>query len=105
MTSTTIRGYMGTVTLDGDAVIIRKWMRGETRIYLSQISGVSIEPAGIGIKAIRFITAGGVPSRRPLPLVGSRDVANDPQALIFRSARRSEFAAFADLVNATRSTS
>lgn len=103
--STTIRGIMGSVTLDGDTVVIRKWMRGETRVYLDQISGVSIEPAGIGIKAIRFITAGGVPSRRPRPVAGARGVADDPQALTFGAKRRGEFAAFADLVNAARRAS
>jgi hypothetical protein len=93
---------MGSVALGSDTVVIRKWARGETRIYLDQISAVSIEPAGIGLKAIRFVTAGGVPSGRPLPVMGSPGIGDDPQALMFTSGQRGEFAAFADLVNAAR---
>ena len=102
MASQFIKGYHGSVTLDGDVVTIHKSLRGDTSIYLSQISGVSIEAAGLGMKAIRFITAGGLASRRSMALGSHRDLASDPQALTFRSGRLVEFQAFAASVDAAR---
>ena len=97
-----IDGYQGSVALDGDTVTIRKNLRGDTRIYLSQITGVSIEPAGIGMNAIRFITAGGTVHGRSVAGGRHKNLARDPQAVTFRSGRRNEFRAFADMVDAAR---
>jgi hypothetical protein len=93
---------MGSVTIDGDVVIISKRMRGETRIDLAQVSGISIERAGLGMKAIRFMTAGGTAGHRSPVLGSSRDLANDPQALTFRSKHLAEFQAFAAEAEARR---
>jgi hypothetical protein len=98
----TVSGYMGSITFDGQAVTIRKSIRGRTRIYLAQISGISLEPAGIGMKAIRVITAGGTVHGRSRALGSHKSLARDPQALTFRSGRMAEFEAFADLVENAR---
>lgn len=100
----TLSGYMGDITFDGQAVTIRKNMRGRTRIYLAQISGISLEPAGIGMKAIRVITAGGTVHGRSRAFGSHKRLASDPQALTFRSGRLDEFAAFAAMVEAARNT-
>lgn len=98
----TVSGYMGDITFDGQAVTIRKSIRGRTRIYLPQISGISLEPAGIGMKAIRVLTAGGTVHRRSRAFGSHKELARDPQALTFRSGRMAEFEAFADMVENAR---
>ena len=98
----TASGYMGSITFDGQAVTIRKNIRGQTTIYLPQISGISLEPAGVGMKAIRVITAGGTVHRRSRAFGSHKELARDPQALTFRSGRMAEFQAFAAMVEAAR---
>ena len=98
MAPVTVDGYLGSVTFDGQAVTIRKSIRGQTRIYLRQISGISLEPAGIGMKAIRIITAGGTVHGRSRAFGSHKRLARDPQALTFRTGRLAEFQAFADMV-------
>ena len=98
----TVNGYLGSITFDGLAVTVRKNMRGQTRIYLPQISGISLEPAGMGMKAIRVITAGGTVHGRSMAFGSHKRLARDPQALTFRSGRLDEFASFAAMVEAAR---
>ena len=54
-----VDGYLGSVEFDGAMVTVQKKMRGKVKIPLSSIQGVSIVSAGVGMRGIRFMTAGG----------------------------------------------
>lgn len=97
---TTVKGHMGSVTFDGAAVHLEKKMRGTQVIPLQSIGAVSILPAGIGMRAIRFSVAGGSIGTGGLPAGTHKDLANDPNALTFKKKSLPEFEAFAAEVQA-----
>lgn len=103
---TTVKGYMGSVSFDGEFVTISKAMRGDTTISVSSINAISIEPAGLGMKGIRFAVGGGSDSRKKVKVGGShKKVAEDPYGLTFRSGRKDEFEAFANEVRRAQAAS
>lgn len=75
-------------------------MRGQVRIPVEQIAGISLVPAGIGMQGIRFDLAGGTQRQKVGPLGSHKDLAGDPQALTFASSRLPEFTWFAEQVEA-----
>lgn len=98
--ATELKGYMGTVSFDGSTVTISKKMRGSQAIPVSAIASIGIEPAGLGMKGIRFSVAGGTLQRGVQPIGSHKNLAQDPFALTFKSGRVSEFEEFAALVRA-----
>ena len=98
-----IDGYLGSLTFDGSVVTIHKKIRGDTRVYVSQITGISFENAGVGMKGVRFATAGGTIAGRSKAFGSHKDLASDPYALTFKSGRLDEFKQFSDAIEATRS--
>ncbi len=94
-----VDGYMGSVLFDGETITISKTARGATRIPVQQIASVAIEPAGLGMKGIRFLTSASSTGR--VKALGShKDLASDPQTLTFRSGRLGEFETLAQRVEA-----
>lgn len=95
--------HRGSVEFDGRQVTITKKRRGSAVVPLSRLSGVIIDKAGLGVRAIRFSVAGGshtVPSNAMAPKIGA-DVARalaDPYALTFRKKHLPEFEKFRDAV-------
>lgn len=96
-----MKGYNGSVELADQCVIVRKRLRGESRIPLASIASVEIGPAGVGMRFVRFATAASAQMRRPA-LGSHTEAASDPNALTFRSGRSAEFGAFAQAVEAAR---
>jgi len=92
---------MCSVTFDGRMVIIDKTMRGQTRIPLSGIQAISIDRAGLGMRAVRFSVAGGSAAHQQTAF-GDRDVAQDPNAVIFRRAALPKFRALVDEIEQAR---
>lgn len=99
---TTARGHLGNVTFAGSTVRVEKKMRGAQSIPLANIGAVSIENAGIGMRAIRFSVAGGTMSGQSVALGSHKDFANDPFALTFKKKALPEFEALVDQINAAR---
>ena len=97
-------GHLGSVTFDGTTVRIAKKMRGEQVIPRDAVSAVSIEPAGIGMRAIRFSVAGGTAARSSVALGSHKDLAADPFAVTFRKKALPEFEALAAEIQAARAT-
>lgn len=91
---------MGTLTFDGSTVVLEKKARGATRIPVGSIQAVTIEKAGIGMRAIRFAVGGGTVSN------GARNThkefASDPYALTFKAKAQPEFEAMVSLIEARR---
>jgi hypothetical protein len=99
---TTAKGHLGSVTFDGSTVRIEKKLRGTQTVPLQAVSAVSIENAGIGMRAIRLAVAGGTIAG-PSDAFGShRDFANDPFALTFRKGSLPEFEALAQEIQTAR---
>jgi hypothetical protein len=98
----TAKGHLGTVSFDGSTVRIEKKMRGAQLLPLNAIGSVSIERAGIGMRAIRFSVAGGTLSGPSVALGSHTDFANDPFSLTFKKGSLAEFEAFAAEVQAAR---
>ena len=99
---TTARGHLGNVTFDGSTVRVEKKMRGAQQIPIANIGAVSIENAGIGMRAIRFSVAGGTMAGQSVAYGSHKDIANDPFALTFRKKALPEFEALVEQVNAAR---
>jgi hypothetical protein len=97
-----IKGHMGSVSFDGQFVRVSKAMRGEQAIPIAAVQGVSIERAGIGMRAIRFAVAGGTLAGPSMAIGSHADLANDPYALTFRKKHEADFRAFADQVLAAK---
>lgn len=98
---TTVKGYLGSVSFDGQTVVVEKKGRGKTRIPIEAVSGVLLLPAGPGMRGIKF-AANGV-GTTAAPVFGShKALANDPYALTFRSGKEAAFAALADEVEKAR---
>lgn len=93
-----VEGYMGAVEFDGRQVVVHKATRGSSAVLINHITGISIEKAGVGMRAIRFSTAGGSVAGRQVAFGSHRQMATDPYALTFRKGREAEFAAFRDAV-------
>lgn len=100
MAATELKGYMGTVSFDGNTVTITKKARGAQAIPVSAIASIGIEPAGLGMKGIRFSVAGGTLQGAVRPVGSHKNLAQDPFALTFKSRRASEFEEFAAQVRA-----
>lgn len=98
----TARGHLGSVDFDGSTVRLEKKMRGTQTIPLTNIAAVSIESAGIGMRAIRFSVAGGTIAGQSVALGSHKDFANDPFALTFKKKALPEFEALVDRINAAR---
>ena len=79
-------------------------MRGEQAIPLTSIGAVSIENAGIGMRAIRFSVAGGTAAGASVALGSHKDLANDPFALTFKKKDMPEFEALAAEIQHARAT-
>jgi len=99
---TTARGHLGSVTFDGSTIRVEKKMRGAQSIPLGSIGAVSIENAGIGMRAIRFSVAGGTMANQAVALGSHKDIANDPFALTFKKKALPEFEALVEEINAAR---
>lgn len=98
---TTVKGYLGSVSFDGQTVVVAKKGRGKTRIPIEAVSGVLLLPAGPGMRGIKF-AANGV-ATTGVPMFGShKALAGDPYALTFSSGKESAFAALADEVEKAR---
>jgi hypothetical protein len=89
-----IEGYMGSVEFDGQQVIVHKATRGSTAVLLRHVTGISIEHAGLGMRALRISTAGGSTAGRQVALGSHRQMARDPYAVTFRKGRTADFEAF-----------
>jgi hypothetical protein len=100
LTAMRIDGYMGSVEFDGRQVTVHKKLRGSTVVLLPHVTGISIENAGIGMRAIRVATAGGSVAGRQVALGSHQQMARDPYALTFRKKHVPEFEAFRDAVYA-----
>lgn len=87
----TIKGHMGSISFDGQTVLVEKKLRGTTRVPLKAIQSISIERAGLGMKAIRFAVAGGTESGASVALGSHKDLAQDPYALTFKSKALPQF--------------
>ena len=98
----TARGHLGSVTFDGSLVRLEKKMRGTQTIPLSNVAAVSIENAGIGMRAIRFSVAGGTIAGQSVAMGSHKDFANDPFALTFKKKALPEFEALVSEINAAR---
>lgn len=98
----TARGHLGSVTFDGALVRVEKKMRGTQTIPLANIAAVSIENAGIGMRAIRFSVAGGSVAGQSVAMGSHKDFASDPFALTFKKKAMSEFEALIENINAAR---
>lgn len=99
---TTARGHLGSVTFDGSTVRLEKKMRGAQTIPLGNVAAVSIESAGIGMRAIRFSVAGGSMAGQSVAMGSHKDFANDPFALTFKKKALPEFEALVEQINASR---
>lgn len=99
---TTVNGHLGSVTFDGTTVRVAKKLRGEQVIPLAAVGAVSIENAGIGMRAIRFSVAGGTSAGQSIALGSHKDTANDPFALTFKKKALPEFEALASQIQQAR---
>lgn len=99
---TTTNGHLGSVTFDGSTVRVAKKLRGEQVIPLAALGAVSIENAGIGMRAIRFSVAGGTMSGQSIAVGTHKDFANDPFALTFRKKALPEFEALVNEIQQAR---
>jgi hypothetical protein len=98
---TTVKGYLGSVSFDGQTVVVQKKGRGKTRIPIEAVAGVLLLPAGPGMRGIKFAAEGG--GTTAAPVFGShKALANDPYALTFRSKHEASFAALAGEVERAR---
>lgn len=93
-----VDGYLGSVEFDGAMVTVQKKMRGKVKIPLSSIQGVSIVSAGVGMRGIRFMTAGGSLQQVGKAIGSHAALANDPQALTFKKKHLPAFEALSDAV-------
>lgn len=98
---TEVQGYAGSISFDGQTVVIRKKMRGETRVPIGAVSGVAIVPAGIGMRAVKVMASG---SDGVSASVGGshKDLAGDPYALTFRRGKAGEFEALVGEIETAR---
>ncbi len=93
-----VKGYLGSVELGDGMVTIRKKPGGSTVVPLEAVQGVSIVPAGVGMKAIRVAVAGGT-LHGPQTAIGShRGMAHDPYAVTFYAWKSGRFEKFASEV-------
>lgn len=99
---TTARGHLGSIEFDGSVVRLEKKMRGTQTIPLGNVAAVSIEAAGIGMRAIRFAVAGGSIAGQSVALGSHKDFANDPFALTFKKKALPQFEALVEEINAAR---
>jgi hypothetical protein len=99
---TTVKGHLGSVGFDGATVRVEKKLRGAQAIPLGSLGAVSIENAGIGMRAIRFAVAGGTMAGQSVALGSHKDLANDPFALTFKKKALPEFEALVNEINAAR---
>lgn len=98
----TVKGYLGSVSFDGQTVVIEKKLRGATRIPLSAIQAIGIERAGLGMKGVRFSVAGGTLAQASVAMGSHRDLAQDPYALTFRSGSLGKFQELVGQIEAAR---
>lgn len=101
---TTTKGHLGSVTFDGVMVRVTKKARGEQSIPLSSVAAVSIEPAGIGMRAIRFSVGGGTIAKPSKAFGSHKDLATDPFALTFRKKALPEFQELVNEIQAARAS-
>lgn len=87
-----VKGYRGRVSFDGQTVTISKALRGDTRLRVQDIAAVEINRAGIGLLAIRFVTAGSQ-GTRTAALGSTKQAQEDPYAMVIRRKRRGEIEA------------
>jgi hypothetical protein len=99
---THVKGYMGSVTFDGTLVIIEKKMRGQTRIPLAGIQAISIDRAGIGMRAVRFSVAGGSVAHEQTAFGSGKDASTDANAVIFRKHDLPKFEALVNEIEQAR---
>lgn len=88
-----VKGHLGSVEFDGQVVRVNKKMRGQQAMPVASIASVSIENAGIGMRAIRFSVAGGSAAGQSTAMGSHKDLAQDPYALTFKKGKLSEFEA------------
>ena len=100
---TTVQGHFGSIDFDGSMVRLEKKMRGTQMIPVESIAAVSIESAGVGMRAIRFSVAGGTTAGASIALGSHKDFANDPFALTFKKKLLPQFEALASEINSARS--
>lgn len=98
----TVKGHLGSITLDGETVLIEKKLRGTTRVPVASIQAISIERAGVGMRGVRFAVAGGTGAQASTALGVHKDLAQDPYGLTFRSKALSEFEALVAQIEAAR---
>lgn len=98
----TVKGHLGSVTFDGETVVIEKKLRGATRIPVDNIQSISVEKAGIGMRGVRFAVAGGSQAHNQVALGAHKDLAQDPYGLTFRTKALPEFEALVSEVEAAR---
>jgi hypothetical protein len=94
-----VKGYLGKVIFDGQTVIVKKRMSGESRILVASIVAVEAGPAGLGMRFIRFATAASA-TRNTAPFGKHEAMANDPNALTYSWHRKAEFEELAAAVQA-----
>jgi Domain of unknown function (DUF4429)/Short C-terminal domain len=102
VTLSTVKGHLGSVSFDGQTIVIEKKLRGATRIPVAAVQAVTIERAGIGMRAIRFSVAGGSLAHRQQALGNHKDAAQDPNALTFKKGSLHEFELFVAAVESAR---
>jgi hypothetical protein len=96
------RGHLGSVRFDGQTVTIEKKLKGRTQVPAGSVQAVTIERAGIGMRAIRFAVAGGSVAGPAVAMGSHRDAAKDPYALTFKKKALPEFEALVERVQAAR---
>jgi len=96
----TVRGHLGSIAFDGQTVIITKRAKGSTRIPVGSIQAVTLEKAGLGMRAVRFAVGGGTLADKARNT--HKEFASDPYALTFKSKALPEFEALVQLVEAAR---